>query len=275
MTSRFKSHSVCGRSCVTWLLLTLAMPFIAFADEQAEEGGFFDSLGEDIRADFRYHYSRGPLLQVTAGFAVGGVLANTDADQNIQDFFNDDLSGSTGDNLSDFFTGVGDLAQPLYSFPIYLGAMWLGDYSQDSESAVARWGAASMRAGLIGAPEVLVLSNVAGGNRPEEGEPGWSPFDGDDGVSGHAFFGAVPFITAANQTDRRWLKYTLLVTSTLPGLARVYDDQHYFSQSLIGWWIAYVSAKSVNHTDIGRRQSISVSPVSYSDGAGLQVAFTF
>ena len=275
MLPRRISFVFSGSNSIALILLALLLPSMAYPQDQTSGDGFFASIGDDIRADFRQHYSRGPLLQVTAGFGVAGVLANSDADQKIQEFFNDELSSESGDDVSDFFTGVGDLSMPLYSFPIYLGAMWLGDYSRDSESALARWGAASMRAGLVGAPEVIVLSNITGGNRPEEGEPGWSPFDGDDGVSGHAFFGAVPFITAAHETDKRWLKVTLLVTSTLPGLARVYDDQHYFSQSLLGWWIAYVSAKSINHTDTAKRSAVSISPVSYSDGAGLRVAFSF
>ena len=240
-----------------------------------KQPSFVERFGKDIVADFRQHYSWRPLGKVAIGMGVAGVIANTNADARIQEFFTEDLAGSAGDDLAEFFTTVGDVAHPRYSFPIYLGAMWLGGYNGESESTVATWGANSMRAVLVGAPEVAILSNVIGGYRPEEGEPGWYPFEGDQGVSGHAFAGAVPIITAARLTTKPWLKYTLYATSTLPGLARVYDDKHYFSQSLLGWWIAYVSAETIEHTNNGSDSGMQIVPVAYTDGGGLQLAFAF
>ena len=240
-----------------------------------KQPSFVEGFGKDILADFRQHYSWRPLGKVAIGMGVAGVIANTDADAKIQDFFNEDLSGSAGDDLAEFFTTVGDVAHPLYAFPIYLGAMWLGGYNGESESAVARWGANSMRAVLVGTPEVVVLSKAIGGHRPEQGDPGWYPFEDDAGVSGHAFLGAVPIISAARLTNKRWLKYTLYATSTLPGLARVYDDKHYFSQALLGWWIAYVSAETVANTNIANRSGIQIMPVAYDDGGGVHLTFVF
>jgi hypothetical protein len=234
-----------------------------------------ESFGEDVISDFRRHYSLRPLGKVAIGLGITGVIANTNADDSIQDFFNEDLAGDAGDDLADVFDSVGDVAHPLYSFPIYLGAMWFGGYNSDNESVIAKWGANSMRAVLVGAPEVVIISNVIGGNRPEKGESGWHPFDDDNGVSGHAFLGAVPIITAARQTTNRWLKYTLYATSTLPGLARVYDDKHYFSQALLGWWIAYLSAETIEHTNIGHQSDMQITPVAYVDGGGVQLAFEF
>jgi hypothetical protein len=252
-------------------LLLLLIPASGFAQTSTEELGFIDLM----KADFRYHYSARPLTEVAIGFGVTGLLANSSADEKIQELFRDELQGDAGDALADLFTTVGDISLPLYSIPIYLGTMWIGGYNKDTESAAARWGANSLRGLLIGTPEVLVLQHVAGGQRPEDGEPGWTPFDGDDGVSGHAFSGAVPIITAARMTDKRWLKYTLYVTSTLPGLARVYDDQHYFSQAFMGWWLAYVAAKTVEHTNYGNESTAHIMPLIYSDGGGLQVSIQF
>jgi hypothetical protein len=252
-------------------LLLLLIPASSFAQTSSEELSFTDLM----KADFRYHYSARPLTEVAVGFGVTGLLANSSADENIQQLFRDKLQGDAGDSLADLFTTVGDVSHPLYSIPIYLGTMWIGGYSGEAESAAARWGANSLRGLLIGTPELLVLQNVAGGQRPEDGEPGWTPFDGDAGVSGHAFSGAVPIITAARMTDKRWLKYTLYVTSTLPGLARVYDDQHYFSQTFMGWWLAYVAAKTVEHTNFGDKSTAHIMPLLYPDGGGLQVSIQF
>jgi len=110
--------------------------------------GFFKSLASDVRADFHYHYSSQALKKIVPGLGASAVLANTDADENIQRFFNDKVTGETGDDLSDLFTSIGDVAQPLYSMPIYLGAMWLGGYNSATESS---------------------LAHVTGGQRPDGG----------------------------------------------------------------------------------------------------------
>jgi len=255
--------------------VALLIPAIGMAQTSVEESGFIESFADDVLADFRHHYSRQPLTKVGIGLAVGGVLANSNADEEIQQFFSEDLASNTGDDLSNLFTGVGDVAHPLYSFPIYLGTMWLGDYNGERDSIAAQWAANSMRATLVGAPEVVILSNLIGGQTPEEGEPGWDPFNDDDGVSGHAFFGAVPIITAAKLANKRWLKYSLYATSTLPGLARVYDGKHYFSQSFLGWWIAYQAAETIERTNREERVGLEIVPVTYSDGSGLQVTLSF
>ena len=256
-------------------IIGLFIPVLGLAQTGGEDVGFFDSLATEVRADFRYHYNSQALTKVALGFGVSAVLANTDADENIQRFFNDKLTGEAGDNLSDAFTAVGDVAQPLFSIPIYLGAMWLGGYNSAAESSTARWAANSLRAAVVATPQLVVLAYVTGGQRPEEGEPGWSPFDDNNGVSGHAFYGAVPIITAAKMTDRRWAKYALYATSALPGLARVYEDKHYFSQSFLGWWLAYLAAETVDNTNRGERHTVRIMPVPYPDGGGLQITVSF
>jgi hypothetical protein len=153
--------------------------------------------------------------------------------------------------------------------------MWLGGENRAAESATAQWGANSLRAVLVGTPELVTLAYVSGGQRPEEGEPGWDPFDDYNGVSGHAFYGAVPIIAAANLTDKRWLRNTLYIGSTLPGLARVYEDKHYFSQVFMGWWLAYAATRTVEHTNSGRDSTVHVVPLLIPDGAGLQVRIRF
>lgn len=255
--------------------VALSLPALAWAEANAGEESDAERLADLIRADFRYHYSTKPLSEVAIGFGISALLANSNADAEIREYFQDDLQNQTGDDLAELFTDVGDLAQPLFSVPIYLGAMWLGHYNGKAETAAARWGANSFRALLVGTPEFVTLAFVSGSQRPEEGEPGWDPFDDNNGVSGHAFFGAVPIITAAKLTDRRWLRNTLYVTSTLPALARVYDDKHYFSQVFMGWWLAYAAARTVEHSNSGRESAWQVSPMLVPDGGGLQVSIRF
>ncbi|MDA0707123.1 MAG: phosphatase PAP2 family protein [Proteobacteria bacterium] len=267
-------HRLRTLDCVGFICV-LALPLFASAETNNGEGRPAERLADQIRADFRYHYSAKPLGEVAIGFGISALLANSNADAEIREYFQDELQNQTGDDLADLFTDVGDLAQPLFSVPIYFGTMWLGNYNGKPETAAARWGANSLRAVLVGTPEFVTLAYVSGGQRPEEGEPGWDPFDDNNGVSGHAFFGAVPIITAAKLTDRRWLWNTLYVTSTLPALARVYEDKHYFSQVFMGWWLAHSAARMVEHTNSGSESAVRVSPLFVPDGGGLQVSIRF
>lgn len=242
---------------------------------QAGDDGFVGTLASEIRRDFREHYSRAPLIDVAIGFGMTGVLANSDADEEIQEIFRDDLQGAFGDDLTDLFTGIGDVAQPLTAVPIYLGVMWLGNYGDAGETAAARWGNRSLRAMLVGTPQLVALSYLSGGQRPEDGEPGWDPFAADDGVSGHAFFGAVPLLAAAAMTEKRWLRYSLYAASTMPGFARVYDEKHYLSQVFMGWWLARAATRSVLRTDRSGSRAVRLTAVPYLDGGGLQLSLRF
>lgn len=38
------------------------------------------------------------------------------------------------------------------------------------------------------------------------------------------------------------------VGSGMAGLSRINDNHHYTSQVVLGWWIAYLAARSVNRT---------------------------
>jgi len=65
-------------------------------------------------------------------------------------------------------------------------------------------------------------------------------------VSGHAFVGAVPFLTLAkmaeNQKPLQVLAYAL---SVLTAWSRVNDNAHYTSQAILGWYMAYESVDAV------------------------------
>ena len=113
-----------------------------------------------------------------------------------------------------------------------------------------------------------------GGSRPDEtsiGSP-WAPFADSNAVSGHAFMGSVPFITAAQMVDRPWLKVTLYACSTFPAWSRVNDDCHYLSQSVLGWWMGYLACRAVNQTEM-MSQHLTFMPVSSPEMTGLAMIY--
>jgi hypothetical protein len=110
---------------------------------------------------------------------------------------------------------------------------------------------------------------VTGGSRPSEGESYWRPFNGDNGVSGHAFLGGVPFLTAARMTDDPYIKGALYFFSALPALSRINDDKHYASQAFLGWYLAWLSVRAVDAGETGAGAG-GLEPVLFrGGGAGL------
>ena len=128
------------------------------------------------------------------------------------------------------------------------------------------------RAYFIGAPVLLVTQFATGGSRPKENisESHWKPFDDNNGVSGHAFIGAVPFLTLAQMYDNSAIKYLAYAGSFLTAWSRINDDSHYFSQAALGWYLAYESVDAV--FDRGAKaKNFSVVPVIVKDNYGVQV----
>jgi len=119
---------------------------------------------------------------------------------------------------------------------------------------------------------MLAMQVVTGASRPGETDHGslWAPFQDNNGVSGHSFLGAVPFISAAKMTDNRFWKAAFYAGSTLAAFSRINDDDHYASQAMLGWWMAYVAATAVDDTEQG---NLTVFPLSMADGIGMGVEY--
>ncbi len=203
-------------------------------------------LKDQIISDYKNFYSLDNLWKLALGTAYAGFYANTSFDQEIQDFYQDYVKVSTTDDISKIVKPFGD---GRITVPIYLTTVLVGELTKDTKvgSTIGGWGKRCSRTLLVGAPLVLTFQVVTGASRPAENNGShWHPFKDNNGVSGHSFMGAVPFLTAAKMTDQRFLKYSLFVGSTLTGLSRINDNQHYFSQAFLGWWIAFLTANSVD-----------------------------
>ncbi len=136
--------------------------------------------------------------------------------------------------------------------------------------------ARTARGYVTGTPLLLTTQVVLGGNRPAHGQSYWKPFSGEDHTaSGHAYVGAVPFITAAQMSDNFWAKSAFYTLSALPAWSRVNDDSHYLSQSILGWYLAYLSVRAVSETENQRRlpKGLTIFPVVESNG-GVGIGFS-
>lgn len=236
-------------------------------------GRFFATVSDD----YSRHYAPAKLKQLGFLLAGAGVLANTQLDEDFQDYYRSDVKGDSATELATRFRHVGDSTQLKYAAPVYLSAMLAGGYSglESRDNVIATWGGRSLRTILTGAPQHLMLTHLLGAHRPEEGNPDWRPLNDGNGVSGHAFYGAVPFITAARMADSKWLKAPLYLTSVLPGVARIDQEKHYLSQVFLGWSLAWLAADTVASAPETDKNRLVMTLTPYSDGFGISFLKTF
>lgn len=226
-----------------------------------------------IRSDHSNFYSQKSLTVAAEVFAAGAVMANTDADQEIQNWYQDDVRSESTDDLAVTakLFGEGYLILPALGISLAAGEL-LDD--QRHASVVGDWADQSLRAMVVGVPPLLVTQSLTGASRPGESsaESDWVPLHDNNGVSGHSFMGAVPFITAAKMSEDPWAKAGFYAASTLPGWSRLNDDAHYTSQVILGWSVAYLACSAVSDTE-QELQDYRFTTVPIPDGVGVGVVF--
>jgi membrane-associated phospholipid phosphatase len=129
----------------------------------------------------------------------------------------------------------------------------------------------AFRGYLVGAPALLAFQSLLGAGRPDGGSSRWQPFRRHNAVSGHTYVGAVPFITAAQMTDKPYVKGLFYTLSTFCAWSRVNDDAHYLSQALLGWYLAYLSVRAVTTTESRTPlpRGLTIFPVSETNKVGI------
>ncbi|MFN9369510.1 MAG: phosphatase PAP2 family protein [Planctomycetia bacterium] len=207
--------------------------------------------GYKVAADYRSFYSCESLVCLTAAFGAGALMANTGFDTTMQNAWQ---RGVEPTGLGTFFSGCKDIGEGRYALPVFglaaaTGLLFEGNPAGD---AFGEWGSRSLRIFVVGAPPLYAMQWATGGSRPNESSAGsqWDPFNDNNGVSGHAFVGAIPFLAAADMVEHPLAKGTLYVCSTFVGFSRMTDDAHYPSQVFLGWYLAWASARAVNATEM-------------------------
>jgi len=244
----------------------------------------FSRAGHKIFQDYRNFYSCENLTCVTAAFGAGALMANTGFDTTMQNAWQ---TGITGSQTGKFFSATKDIGDGIYLLPaagiaaaagMALEGMPVGD-------ALGGWGARSLRIFLVGGPPVYVLQLATGASRPSshgsinsESPSGsdWKFFQDNNGVSGHSFMGAIPFLAAADMVENPLAKGTLYVCSTFVGFSRINDDAHYSSQAFLGWYLAWASSLAVSRTEhhfAGFQVRVVPIPVGDQGGMGLEASW--
>lgn len=228
--------------------------------------------GYKVLEDYRNFYDCESLARTTAAFGAGALMANTGFDETLQNTWQRNVRPT---DVGTFFSGCKDIGEGRYSIPIFGAAAVAGMFMEGRPlgDAVGGWGSRSLRIFAVGAPPLYVLQMATGASRPGEStaDSKWVFFNDNNGVSGHAFMGAVPFLAAATMVEGPVAKGSLYVCSTFVAFSRVTDDAHYPSQSFLGWYLAFASAMAVEDTEFHfARMQINVLPIPlYGGGSGM------
>ena len=244
--------------------------------EEESPGRFrsmFGGMGRSIGQDYRNYYTSSTLLDLSLAVALAAPVANTSLDGDFGNWYQQSMRSSGTDDFAGFWKtfGEGQLFMPAFA------GLWLaGEILENSPvmGTLGSFGGRATRAYVVGAPPMLFMQFFLGGGRPGEHsvDAQWRPFSDSNAVSGHAFMGAVPFITAAKKTDDPWAKGTLYACSTLTAWSRVNDDDHYITQACLGWWMAYLACRAVDDTDRSQR-NFEVMPLVTPEMSGVGVTY--
>ena len=202
-------------------------------------------------------------------------MANTGFDEHfVRDAYLENIVKISNDEFYEKIHEAKFLGDGKYTIPVFVMAALAEPFIANLPlgSETAEWGQRSLRTILVGAPPMLAMQRLTGASRPGEttAKSRWQPFQDENGVSGHSFMGAIPFMSAAMTTDNDWLKAGFYAASTVPALSRINDDRHYFSQAFLGWWMALVASNAVDRSFNGfNNQQRSVFVYPHGDGIGI------
>jgi hypothetical protein len=234
---------------------------------------FTKEAWDTLSDDYMEFYTLNRLKRMGLVFGSGAIVANTNIDEYIQKKYQTNIRSSTTDDVADVVKNFGEYK---YLIPVTVAAALMDNVFEDTayNRTVGRWGKRMMRSYLLGTPLLLTLQPIIGASRPSEGMgSNWHPFSFDDvnGISTHAFIGAVPFLTMAGMSDDNlYLKSFFYLASTACAWSRINDNAHYFSQAGLGWYLAWESTDAILDRE-NEEKNLAVSPMFLGDGYGISI----
>lgn len=248
-----------------------------------------EALGRTFQSEFSLYWSDVKNLYTwsnlgNVGVAIGmtGILANTSLDRQFIDWYQKDIRSSGSDH---FAKGVKWLGEGTYMIPLWVGGSLLyGGLHQfygigeQSRCYTGDFFSRTARATVIGLPAVALGQVLLGAGRPsfDDDTSKWQPFRYANAVSGHAYIGAIPFLTIAQMTDNCWLKGTMYFGSTLVGWSRINDNAHYLSQVVLGWYFGYLATRAVSQTEgTSLPRGLTLFPIVTKDSTSLGFSWSY
>lgn len=273
---KVKPAAYCLILCLAWIgLVATPSPTQAY-QTNSYYCNWLDNGVDDFKRDFFTYYRPDNLWTLGGFLASSAVFANTGLDRSIRDHWQNDIRRRKLDKALSPFNSLGRLSY--YYIPIYLSAMGFGFWQEQTPvgNIIYHWGYRSLRTMVLGGLQQLALSPLLGSGKPDSNQPSrWQPFSHHNSVSIIAHYGAIPILTAAFMTDSPGLRCAVFALSTLPGFAAINKNKNYFSQALLGWGIALLSANAVYRSDLDRAMPVQFCLQPRSDGMMLSASCAF
>jgi hypothetical protein len=223
---------------------------------------------EQIANDYALFYSKPNMYQLGVALGLGAASAQW-VDEDVSSHYQKHQRSQRTDDWSKTAKLFGEWR---YLLPLSVAATYL---DTSSESSLDEWGNRTFRALVVGAPALWSAQVITGGSRPSENRKygsEWRPFKDNNGVSGHAFVGSIPFLTLAEMNkDDPWIYYPAMAASFATPLSRLNDNQHYFSQIVLGWYFAKQATATISNSSNPTVQSHFVP---YIDSGLVGVMYT-
>jgi len=201
-----------------------------------------------LTAAGRRCYSRRGFFKLGGALLGAGALIYSGVDDRADRWHRDRVRSPESDVLARGLKPLGERPWFLaWGLAALLDARW-------RSTSLTRWGRRNFEAMVVGLPLLWGLQYGLGASRPTDGDglrgPRWGrPLRDDNSASGHAFMGALPWLTAARMADGPWLRAAAYAGSLLTGWSRVNDRKHYLSQVWLGWFAAWSAAAAVVAAD--------------------------
>ena len=231
------------------------------------------STQDNVFGDYVNYYSRRTLAEFVAILAPAAVFANSDLDADVGDWYQHHVRSHATNRAADVLPAAGqrllhDTRLCLRQVPgrVFRRPARHGDVGRVRRPRHA--GAAGGRSAAAG--RAVPDRRRAAVDLVDQSY--WKPFHGSHGASGHAFMGAVPFLTLAGMTDDPLAKCFFYACSPWTGMTRINDNVHYLSQVWLGWWMAYLACEPVNKTET-RKGPLLIPPLCTPEMTGVGVIY--
>lgn len=205
--------------------------------------GAFAPMFKGTGGQWRRQYSRRSFLKLGAAVAGAGVVIYSGLDEAVTAAHDRHVRSAASARVARVGYETGQRPWFLvWAAVAALDAWW-------RSGPFSRWGRANFEAMAVGLPALWVVQRGLGADRPSADfpTPDWQPLRTDHAASGHAFMGAVPWLTAARAAGLHRWRPLLLAGSWLAGWSRLNDRKHYLSQVWLGWFIAWQAVTATDY----------------------------
>ncbi len=241
---------------------------------------YFDDAAKLLASPARWE--RGDWLDAAlVGAATGGVFL---LDEDIQDFWQDDVRGDGTDDAADVFQAFGDGDYLLPGLP---ALFVVGDVLRHGFGEVEE-GARIQETALLAAEGIALSTAVSQGikalsgrRRPfatrDRDDFGGPDRDDDSFPSGHSTRAwALAAVVASEYRHSPAIRVGAYTFATLTSLARINDNEHWASDVVLGGALGYFIGRFVYEENPFRgADNLVVGPMAVGDGAGLRLAYLF